>query len=271
MNDQSPSADTVASAPAPAYQLSYEQRLTHDLERLLRYASTAKSIEVPKDVLQDAAHALQAAKSQIGELRPLATDAEVALFKAIDALSPRVYPATTASLEIAELMEAGSVGGSDRQMEIRRRVKSLIRNWIYVTVICLLFVFLTLLGKKLTPVPDLALVIYFCSFVNPIVLGCLGSCAFILRSILQGLASQTFVLRDGTTYTLRFILGAILGFMIPGLMADNVQTLGFLSAIAVPFLAGYAVEPMFAALDNLVLTIRDAVSRSPTPRATTPK
>jgi len=40
------------------------------------------------------------------------------------------------------------------------------------------------------------------------------------------------------------------------------QSLGLLNDIAIPFLAGYAVEPMFAALDNLVLTIKDAVSRS---------
>jgi hypothetical protein len=104
------------------------------------------------------------------------------------------------------------------------------------------------------------------NFVNPIALGFLGACAYILRSILQGLAARTFVLRDGTSYVLRAILGMILGFMIPNLFLDKNAHLG-LGAIAIPFLAGYAVEPMFAALDNIVLTLRDAVSRSPVPGA----
>ena len=54
----------------------------------------------------------------------------------------------------------------------------------------------------------------------------------------------------------------ILGFIIPNLFLDKNAHLG-LGAIAIPFLAGYAVEPMFAALDNIVLTFRDAVSRNP--------
>jgi hypothetical protein len=77
-----------------------------------------------------------------------------------------------------------------------------------------------------------------------------------------GLANKTFVLRDSSAYALRSILGMILGYIIPHLYGDSA---GLLTSIAVPFLAGYAVEPMFAALDNVVLTLRDAVSRTAAP------
>ncbi|MFL9898025.1 hypothetical protein PQR71_07630 [Paraburkholderia fungorum] len=83
----------------------YDVRLTNDLERLLRYASTAKDIDVPKDVLEEATKALQVAKSSISERNTLDQQAELALFKSIDALSPKVYPATAVSLEIAEVMD----------------------------------------------------------------------------------------------------------------------------------------------------------------------
>jgi len=252
------------SLPMP----SYEERLTHDLERLLRYALTAKEVDVPKDLLEDATKAVQASKSVLSECAVLTPDIELALFRCVDALTPRVYPATIASLEIAELMETGSTGGSVRQQQIRQRVKRLISTWIWATIAALMLVFATsaletldlgaypLVGSWGKPLSTAA---------NPIVLGFLGACAYILRNILQGLANQTFVLREGTNYTLRSILGIVLGFMMPALLPTNPDGNGFgpLSLIAIPFLAGYAVEPMFAALDNLVLTIRDAVSRGP--------
>jgi hypothetical protein len=255
---------TEAASPSV---LPYDIHLTHDLERLLRYASTSKSIEVPTDVLDSATMALQNAKSQLNENAPLTQAAELALFKAIDQLSPRVHPATALSLEIGELMEAGFLGGSERQLAIKRRVNSLIRGWSFTAYVFILLVF-TLSAIKSVSVADVngygAYAILLAKFFYPIVLGALGACSFILRVILQGISTQTFVLRDGTTYIVRFILGAILGFMIPELLHQGGQAASFLSDTAAPFLAGYAVEPMFAALDNLVLTIRDLVGRSPT-------
>ncbi|MGD0865333.1 MAG: hypothetical protein ABSA49_07240 [Rhizomicrobium sp.] len=251
-----------------------EQSLVKDLERLLRFASTAKGIEVPKEVLEEAAKTLQAANAQVGENRPLDPDTALSLFRSIDLLSPKVYPVTTASLEIGDIMEVGNSGGTEREQQIKRRVGNLILVWILAALVALIVVFflsaiisdedaklptgphiLPGLWPKLLPIAN---------FVTPIVLGFLGACAYILRSILQGLANQTFVLRDGTSYMLRAILGMILGFMIPNLFLGKGDHLG-LSAIAIPFLAGYAVEPMFAALDNVVLTLRDAVSRNPAP------
>lgn len=253
---------------------AYVESLVKDLARLLRFASTAKDIDVPNEILEDAAKVLQAAETQVNECKPLDTDTELGMFKAIDALSPKVYPATTASLEIADIMEVGKLDGTERQQQIRRRVNRLIMVWIVAAVSALMLVFTF---GAIISVEDAAvhtgpaflsdfwpMLVKTANFVNPIALGFLGACAYILRSILQGLANRTFVLRDGTSYVLRAILGMILGFMIPNLFLDKNAHLG-LGAIAIPFLAGYAVEPMFAALDNIVLTLRDAVSRTAAP------
>ncbi len=251
---------------------AYDESLVKDLARLLRFVSTAKDIDVPKDMLEGAAKALQSAETQVSEGRPLDLDTQLSVFKAIDALSPKVYPATTASLEIAEIMEVGNSDGTEQQQQIRRRVNSLITFWIVLAVasLVLVFAFCAIIGAEDARdqteqhiLPGLwPVLLRIANFANPIALGFLGACAYILRSILQGLATRTFVLRDGTSYMLRSILGMILGFMIPNLFLDKNAHLG-LSAMAIPFLAGYAVEPMFAALDNIVLTLRDAVSRSP--------
>ncbi|WP_168787775.1 hypothetical protein [Paraburkholderia aromaticivorans] len=256
----------------------YDVRLTNDLERLLRYASTAKDIDVPKDILEEATKALQVAKSSISERNTLDQEAELALFKSIDSLSPKVYPATAVSLEIAEVMEIGSSLGTPRQQEIRTRVKNLIGAWNRSAFVALGFVFVLAALKaavppaiqtvKLTVNESLTIsniVAAALSVANPMILGFLGACAFILRRILQGLANQTFVLREGSTYLLRAILGIILGYMVPLIYATvnnkTIDAIGLLGSLAIPFLAGYAVEAMFAALDTIVLTIRDAVSR----------
>jgi len=258
---------------------SYEWRLIYDLERLLRYASTAKEIDIGSDILNAATKALETAEASAKNGHLLPPDAHSNLLKSVDAITPKVYPVTTASLEIAEIMEIGRTGLSPRQVEIRRRVDALTTRWIWFAIAALGLVFIMTAITEDVPKPNAphgwssfidAIYPYvypFAEFVNPIILGFLGSCAYILRSILQGLANQTFVLRDGTTYTLRSILGMILGFMILNLVKDKQGTLPFLSAVTIPFLAGYAVEPMFAALDNIVVTIRDAVGRDPAPHA----
>ena len=252
---------------------SREDRLTDDLERVLRYALTAKSVEIPKEVLEDATEALQLAKSCICAPAPVAAPVagtvELRLYKALDALAPRVYPATAASLEISELMEIGWVGGSPRQREIKRKVTCLIRRWKLAVIYSLVFIFVMhgMEGVPDAAIPDyLAFMKPFPEFTVPIAFGFLGSCAFILRDIIQSISAQTFVPRESTMYSLRAILGIILGFIMPLLIGKNAAVLGGeLRAVIIAFLAGYAVEPMFAALDNLVLTIRDAVSRGPEP------
>jgi len=276
-SDEAVGSPNPKDAPKPCDD-DYGERLTNDQERLLRYASTAKDIDIPKDVLEEATKALQIAKSSISERNSLDQQAELALFKSIDALSPKVYPATVVSLEIAELMEIGSSLGTLRQQEIRARVKNLVGAWNRSALVALGFVFVLAALKavvspamqngKLTANESLTIsnvVTAALSVANPMILGFLGACAFILRRILQGLASQTFVLREGSTYLLRAILGIILGYMVPLIYATvnnkKIDEIGLLGSLAIPFLAGYAVEAMFGALDTIVLTVRDAVSR----------
>lgn len=283
MNDQPAPASIV---PAPQQNglsmasaetlLSHDERMTGDLARLLRYALTAKDLDVPKEVLEPATKALQSAKAEMIAGKPPSADIELQLFSAIDALTPRVYPVTTDSLEIGEIMEIGKIGGTPRQIYIRNQVNGLIARWIWSAIVALVLIFIMSAAETdLAPDATGSLHVFqkFAFFVNPILLGFLGACAYILRNILQGIANQSFVLRDGTNYTLRSILGMILGFMIPYLFSKNAgdEAFTFFNDIAVPFLAGYAVEPMFAAMDNIVVTIRDAVSHSSLGGAAKPK
>lgn len=251
---------------------SYEWRLIFDLERLLSYSTTAKDIDVAPQVLTAATKALQDAQTQMQASKVLTSDAHLALLQSIDALSPKVFPVTTASLEIADVMEAGNANLSPRQAQIKRRVDFLTTFWMWTAIVALLAVFVLTAfnahgedGAARLPGSLRSISVHaFAQFMDPIVLGFLGACAYILRTILTGLANKTFVLRDSTTYTLRAILGMILGFIIPNLFPEPAGTFHYLSDVAVPFLAGYAVEPMFAALDTIVTTIRDAVSKSST-------
>lgn len=249
---------------------SYEERLRDDLERLLRYASTAKSVEIPAEMLSSATSALQMAKSVISEKNAqLDQETELKLFQSIDALSPRVYPVTAASLEISAVMEAGNLSTDPRHIEIRSRVVREIRKWRWAAISALALIF-ALNGLKAfkteIDATQMAFITSLPDFALPITFGFLGACTFILRNILNSLADQTFVLRDRTMYNLRAILGVILGFMIPVILEKTAPAGGETSTwetgkVIVSFLAGYAVEPVFTALDNLVLTLRDAVSR----------
>ncbi len=255
------------------YVPSFEERLAYDLQRILHYASTAQNVDIPNGILEEATDALRNFWSAVRNNEQIPRQTDMVLIKSIDALSPKIYPVTTASLLISQVMEPGAPTTSKQLRDIRYRVESLIKRWIWAAVIALLLVFATTAFKIVKPEAlgsNFGYLVPLLTFANPIALGFLGACVYILRTIFRGLADQTFVLREGTTYTLRAILGAVLGFMIPGLgllSADaSGKVLGFLSAAAVPFLAGYAVEPMFAALDNIVLTVRDAVSHDPTSR-----
>ncbi|KAA0997909.1 hypothetical protein FVF58_46870 [Paraburkholderia panacisoli] len=213
--------------------------------------------------MEKAAKAMYRSQISFEKNEPLPEEDELALLESVDALSQKIYPATPESLEIAYLMSAAPERLSGRQQQIKGKIKNLISLWIYMTLcsLALVFIMATLNGLKPESLPkDLVSFISAASFAESIFLGFMGACVYILRSILQGLATQTYRLRDGHTYTLRAILGAVLGYMSVGLFPSN----KFISATVLPFLAGYAVEAMFGALDNIVHTIKAAVSRSST-------
>jgi hypothetical protein len=255
-----------AHHPEPAEATS-DERLVADLERILRYTLTATQVNPPPRSIVKATGALASAKAALNEQRPLGESVELALLRAIDALVPMIRPATAASLEIAQLMEVGSVGGDKRQREIRRRVKRMISVWMWTTFAALVLALAAIVTKTVAagePVGSFALAPQLSTYAIPLLLGFLGACCYILRTTLRGLATQTFVLRDGADI-LRSILGIILGFMAPGLLANGkgFESLGFQATIVIPFLAGYAVEPIFGAVDTIMGIARDVVSHQP--------
>lgn len=194
------------------YLPSFEERCAYDLERILRYASTAEDVDIPKDILEAATNALRDFRYAIRNDQPIPPETDAVLLKSIDALSPRIFPVTTASLLISQVMEFGAPARSQILRDTRDRVKSLIDRWIWAAVIALLLVLTITAFKVVKPGflgNNLGYLIPLLTFVNPIALGFLGACVFILRTIFRGLANQTFVLREGTTYTLRAILGAV--------------------------------------------------------------
>lgn len=234
--------------------------MTNNLARLLTYSSE-KGIDVPRDILEKAAKTMYRSQLSLEKNEPLTEEDELALLAAVDALSQKIYPATPESLEIAYLMSAAPERLSGRQQQIRGKIKNIISLWIYMTAcsLALVLIMATLHALKPESLPkNLVTFMSAVSFADPIFFGFMGACVYILRSILQGLATQTYRLRDGHTYTLRAILGAVLGYMSVGLLPPN----KLISATVLPFLAGYAVEAMFGALDNIVHTIKAAVSRS---------
>ncbi len=238
-------------------------KLIADLERMLRFSSITKTIEVPKEVLEEASTALADARGMGPPTQAAIQKVEVLLLQAIDKITPRIYPATPLSLEIAELMEGQSRGvnvltDESREGIIYRRVNRLIKKLMWFTLGSLILVIMCfalqdILKPWLEPYKG-----HVGNAIN-IIVGLLGACAYILRSILTRLAAQTFVLREESGYYLRMNLGMTLGFIMPQLIGSTASP--SLSGFIIAFLAGYAVEPMFTALDTLVTTLRDAVAR----------
>ena len=80
----------------------------------------------------------------------------------------------------------------------------------------------------------------------PLLLGAIGACTYVLRLMSQQIADTTFSSTSPIRHFVRVALGALAGVAIGlgGFAPEN-----GLSAAALAFLAGYAVEPVFATLD----------------------
>ena len=94
----------------------------------------------------------------------------------------------------------------------------------------------------------------------PILYGCLGSFAFVLRRHDNRLAWRVLSPHDLQANNIRLVLGVLIGGCI-GLFYSGsavAQTTGILGAAAtlstaaIAFLAGYGVEGVFQALDALI-------------------
>lgn len=251
----------------------YAARLQKDLERLLRYASTEKSIELTDDIFKMSATSIQKLRAYCERGEALSIEDEENILRTIDTLSRKAHPVTAASLEVSEIMGTPHEYLDDRQAAIKNNVESIISYSWFLAIIVVFFAVAAASWDHLQITQTNHT--YRITSIN-ILAGILGACAYVLRSILTKLGEKTFIPKDKWAYILRFTLGAILGYIIPtatGLVEappDKEGTLAIPPEI-VAFLAGYAVEPMFSALDNLVDKIKVLVGRSPAGGAVTAK
>jgi hypothetical protein len=83
----------------------------------------------------------------------------------------------------------------------------------------------------------------------PMLLGAMGACTYVLRSISDEIHDNRFSSTSPIVHSARVILGALAGVVV-GFGGIITGGLG-LSSTALAFVAGYAVEPVFATLDAI--------------------
>jgi hypothetical protein len=86
------------------------------------------------------------------------------------------------------------------------------------------------------------------SSLLPLLLGFMGACAYVLRTISDQIKESTFSTTSPIRHLVRVALGGLAGVVIG---FGGIVSTSALSASALAFLAGYAVEPVFATLDKL--------------------
>jgi len=96
---------------------------------------------------------------------------------------------------------------------------------------------------------------YFYAALVPILLGTIGASAYVIRLISDQIKDTTFSQTSPIRHRVRVALGALGGAIIGlGLLPDG--GLSGLSAGALSFLAGYAVEPVFSTFDDIAKKFR---------------
>lgn len=92
--------------------------------------------------------------------------------------------------------------------------------------------------------------------VLPILLGTMGSCAYVTRLIAQQIRETTFSSTSPIRNLVRIALGSLAGVVVGyGGIATNLSV----SPSALAFMAGYSIEPVFATLDNLAERFRKPI------------
>jgi hypothetical protein len=82
----------------------------------------------------------------------------------------------------------------------------------------------------------------------PMLLGAVGACTFVLRRISDQIRDTTFSTTSPVRHSVRVLIGALAGVAVG--LGGIVTNFG-LSAAALAFVSGYAVEPVFATMDNI--------------------
>lgn len=88
----------------------------------------------------------------------------------------------------------------------------------------------------------------------PLLLGAIGACTYVLRLISEEIRDSTFSSTSRVTHSVRVLLGALAGVAVGlwGVLSSSFE----LSAGALAFVAGYAVEPVFSTLDGIAEKFR---------------
>jgi hypothetical protein len=89
-------------------------------------------------------------------------------------------------------------------------------------------------------------------YILPALLGAMGSCVYVIRLISDQIKDTTFSSSSPIRHLVRVALGALAGVAIGygGIVA------GSLSGAALSFIAGYAIEPVFATFDSIAQKFR---------------
>jgi hypothetical protein len=91
------------------------------------------------------------------------------------------------------------------------------------------------------------------SYILPVILGALGSCAYVIRFISDQINNSTYSRASSIRHLVRVALGALAGVAIGygGFVAGT-----GVSGAALSFIAGYAIEPVFATFDSIAQKFR---------------
>lgn len=174
--------------------------------------------------------------STLPELRAL--DGDVARLTASTDLLDRVSPLE--AFRAGRLLRPGAAGMSDDWIEVCSKHQALASATIdrasAITTSARLFAGILL------------------QFLLPVLLATIGALAYVLRNTSEQIKEATFSATSPVRNLVRIVLGALMGVVI-GLFTDVSSKLS-LQPLAIAFLAGYGVEPVFSWFDSLIARLK---------------
>jgi hypothetical protein len=117
------------------------------------------------------------------------------------------------------------------------------------------------------------------SYLLPFILGLLGACTQVLRSIAKRIGEQSMNPTLLPMYYIRVLLGFIIGtiiglFMLPSAASSTANPFSFLTSLPLltaAFIAGYGAEVLFTILDKFVNDLRSYISGNTSKDAAPPE
>jgi hypothetical protein len=100
---------------------------------------------------------------------------------------------------------------------------------------------------------NLTILYYAYNALVPLLFGSIGACTYVLRLISDQIRETSFSATSPVRHSVRVLLGTLAGFAV-GL--GGIATSARLTAAAVAFVSGYAIEPVFATMDGIAEKFR---------------